>query len=143
VLAYLSRYTHRVAISNRRLIGFDETGVTFRYKDYRRDGAERQQVMTLTDEFIRRFLIHVLPRGFHRIRHYGLLASSTHKDTMALARKLLGVAAPIEARTRRTSRSSPAMPMLRRAHDHHRGLRPLVPAPRTAIIGTAIRENTP
>ena len=97
VLAYLSRYTHRVAISNRRLIGFDETGVTFRYKDYRRDGAERQQVMTLaTDEFIRRFLIHVLPRGFHRIRHYGLLASSTHKEAMALARRLLGVAAPIE-----------------------------------------------
>jgi hypothetical protein len=97
VLAYLSRYTHRVAISNRRLIAFDEGGVTFRYKDYRRDVAERQQVMTLaTDEFIRRFLIHVLPRGFHRIRHYGLLASSTHKEAMALARKLLGVAAPVE-----------------------------------------------
>jgi hypothetical protein len=97
VLAYLSRYTHRVAISNRRLIAFDETGVTFRYKDYRRDGDQRQQVMTLaTDEFIRRFLIHVLPRGFHRIRHYGLLASSTHKEAMALARSLLGVAAPIE-----------------------------------------------
>ena len=77
VLAYLSRYTHRVAISNRRLIAFDETGVTFRYKDYRRDDPERQQVMTLaTDEFIRRFLLHVLPRGFHRIRHYGLLAGS-------------------------------------------------------------------
>ncbi|WDF73926.1 IS91 family transposase [Novosphingobium sp. KACC 22771] len=97
VLAYLSRYTHRVAISNRRLIAFDEDGVTFRYKDYRRDGAERQQVMTLaTGEFIRRFLIHVLPRGFHRIRHYGLLSSSTHKDAMALARRLLGVAAPID-----------------------------------------------
>ena len=97
VLAYLSRYTHRVAISNRRLISFDEAGVTFRYKDYRRDSAERQQVMTLaTDEFIRRFLIHVLPRGFHRIRHYGLLASSTHKDAMTLARRLLGVAAPVE-----------------------------------------------
>ena len=76
VLAYLSRYTHRVAISNQRLIAFDETGVTFRYKDYRRDGAERQRVMTLAPhEFIRRFLLHVLPRGFHRIRHYGLLAS--------------------------------------------------------------------
>ena len=76
VLAYLSRYTHRVAISNRRLLAFDEGGVTFRYKDYRRDGAERHAVMTLaTDEFIRRFLLHVLPRGFHRIRHYGLLAS--------------------------------------------------------------------
>src|ERR1700710_304426 len=81
VLAYLSRYTHRVAISNRRLIAFDENGVTFRYKDYRRDGVERQQVMTLaTDEFLRRFLTHVLPRGFHRIRHYGLLASSNHKE---------------------------------------------------------------
>src|SRR5712664_133372 len=76
VLAYLARYTHRVAISNRRLIAFDEAGVTFRYKDYRRDGAERQRVMTLAPhEFIRRFLLHVLPRGFHRIRHYGLLAS--------------------------------------------------------------------
>jgi hypothetical protein len=96
VLAYLSRYTHRVAISNRRLIAFDETGVTFHYKDYRRNGAERQQVMTLaTDEFIRRFLINVLPRGFHRIRHYGLLASSSHKEAMALARRLLGVAVPI------------------------------------------------
>jgi hypothetical protein len=94
VLAYLSRYTHRVAISNRRLIAFDEAGVTFRYKDYRRDGQERQQVMSLTtDEFIRRFLIHVLPRGFHRIRHYGLLASSARKDSLALARKLLGVPA--------------------------------------------------
>ena len=78
VLAYLSRYTHRVAISNRRLIAFDNTGVTFRYKDYRRDGPERQRVMTLgADEFIRRFLLHVLPRGFHRIRHYGLLAASS------------------------------------------------------------------
>ena len=67
VLAYLSRYTHRVAISNRRLISFDGTGATFRYKDYRRDGAERHRTMTLAaDEFIRRFLLHVLPRGFHR-----------------------------------------------------------------------------
>jgi hypothetical protein len=97
VLAYLSRYTHRVAISNRRLIAFDDKGVTFRYKDYRRTVPERQQVMSLAaDEFIRRFLIHVLPRGFHRIRHYGLLASSTHKVAMALARKLLGVAASVE-----------------------------------------------
>ena len=97
VLAYLSRYTHRVAISNRRLLAFDETGVTFRYKDYRRDGAERQQVMTLgADEFIRRFLLHVLPHGFHRIRHYGLLASSARKASLALARKLLAVAPPPE-----------------------------------------------
>jgi hypothetical protein len=77
VLAYLSRYTHRVAISNRRLLALDERGVTFRYKDYRRDGAERYGTMTLAvDEFIRRFLLHVLPKGFHRIRHYGLLASA-------------------------------------------------------------------
>lgn len=93
VLAYLSRYTHRVAISNRRLIAFDQTGVTLRYKDYRRDGPERHRVMTLSaDEFIRRFLLHVLPRGFHRIRHYGLLAASARKASLTLARELLGVA---------------------------------------------------
>ena len=92
VLAYLSRYTHRVAISNRRLVAFDENGVTLRYKDYRRDGAERHRLMTLTaDEFIRRFLLHVLPRGFHRIRHYGLLASAARRDNLALARRLLAV----------------------------------------------------
>ena len=97
VLAYLSRYTHRVAISNRRLIAFDETGVTFRYKDYRRDGPERQRVMTLAPhEFIRRFLLHVLPHGFHRIRHYGLLASSARKANIARARELLAVAPPPE-----------------------------------------------
>ena len=95
VLAYLSRYTHRVAISNRRLIAFDERGVTLRYKDYRRSGSERQQVMTLdAHEFMRRFLLHVLPRGFHRIRHYGLLASATRKASIARARELLAVAPP-------------------------------------------------
>ena len=93
VLAYLSRYTHRVAISISRLIRFDEAGVTFRYKDYRRNGPDRQQIMTLgADEFIRRFLLHILPRGFHRIRHYGLLAGSSRKDSLALARRLLAVA---------------------------------------------------
>ncbi|WP_300535629.1 IS91 family transposase [Sphingosinicella sp.] len=93
VLAYLSRYTHRIAISNRRLIAFDGNGVTFRYKDYRRDGPERQRVMTLaTDAFIQRFLLHVLPRGFHRIRHYGLLAASARRTSLALARQLLEVA---------------------------------------------------
>jgi hypothetical protein len=93
VLAYLARYTHRVAISNRRLIAHDGNSVTFRYKDYRRDGAARQQVMTLaTGEFIRRFLLHTLPRGFHRIRHYGLLASSARKESLARARELLAVA---------------------------------------------------
>ena len=81
------------AISNRRLIAFDESRVTFRYKDYRRDGVDRQQVMVLVvDEFIRRFLLHVLPPGFHRIRHYGLLASSARKASLTLARELLDVA---------------------------------------------------
>jgi hypothetical protein len=84
VLAYLSRYTHRVAIANSRLIACDRNGVTFRWKDYRADGRNRQKVMTLTTgEFIRRFLIHVLPHGFHRIRHYGLLASGTRADNIA------------------------------------------------------------
>ena len=95
VLAYLSRYTHRVAISNSRLISFDEDGVTFRYKDYRRSAPDRQQIMTLgADEFIRRFLLHCLPRGFHRIRHYGLLAGSTRKARLERARQLLAVAPP-------------------------------------------------
>jgi Putative transposase len=92
VLAYLSRYTHRVAISNQRLLTFDKAGVTFRYKDYRRDGAARQRVMTLADdEFIRRFLLHVLPPGFHRIRHYGLLSASARTANLARARELLAV----------------------------------------------------
>jgi len=95
VLAYLSRYTHRVAISNSRLISFDEDGVTFRYKDYRRSAPDRQQIMALgADEFIRRFLLHCLPRGFHRIRHYGLLAGSTRKARLERARQLLAVAPP-------------------------------------------------
>jgi hypothetical protein len=95
VLAYLSRYTHRVAIANSRLIAFDKQGVTFRWKDYRADGRDRQKVMTLaTGEFIRRFLIHVLPKGFHRIRHYGLLAKGSCADNIARARELLAVAKP-------------------------------------------------
>lgn len=84
-----------MAISNSRLIAFDRSHVAFRYKDYRRDGVDRQQVMTLAaDEFIRRFLLHVLPRGFHRIRHYGLLAGSARKASLALARELLDVTEP-------------------------------------------------
>jgi hypothetical protein len=95
VLAYLSRYTHRVAIANSRLIAFDQANVTFRWKDYRADGRDRQKVMRLaTGEFIRRFLIHVLPQGFHRIRHYGLLASGTRADNIARARELLVAAKP-------------------------------------------------
>jgi hypothetical protein len=92
VLAYLSRYTHRVAIANSRLIACDDNGVTFRWKDYRADGRERHKVMTLAgDEFIRRFLIHVLPRGFHRIRHYGLFANGGRAENLARVRELLGV----------------------------------------------------
>jgi hypothetical protein len=92
VLAYLSRYTHRVAISNRRLISADQTGVTFTWKDYRIEGPGRYQSMTLaTDEFIRRFLMHVLPKGFHRIRHYGLFANGNRAANIARARELLAV----------------------------------------------------
>ncbi|MGB5454903.1 MAG: IS91 family transposase [Gammaproteobacteria bacterium] len=92
VLAYLSRYSHRVAIANSRLLSMDEHGITFKWKDYRRNKAKRYTTMTLSaDEFIRRFLIHVLPRGFHRIRHYGLMANTHRKDSLAHARKLLRV----------------------------------------------------
>jgi hypothetical protein len=94
VLAYLSRYTHRVAIANSRLIAVGDNGVAFRWKDYRADGRDRQKIMTLaTGEFIRRFLIHVLPQGFHRIRHYGLFASGTRADNLARVRRLLDVPA--------------------------------------------------
>jgi Putative transposase len=98
VLAYLARYTHRVAIGNSRLVSADETGVTFRYKDYRVEGPERYKTMTVAPgEFIRRFMLHVLPKGFHRIRHYGLLASSrTKADTIARARDLIAAAAPVQ-----------------------------------------------
>jgi len=92
VLAYLSRYTHRVAISNSRLIAADQNGVTFKYKDYRRKGRDRYRTMTLEpDEFIRRFLSHVLPKGLHRIRHYGLFANGSRVKNIAKARELLGV----------------------------------------------------
>ncbi len=90
VLAYLSRYTHRVAISNSRLLAMDERGVTFRWKDYRAKGATRHKTMTLdADEFMRRFLLHVLPCGFHRIRYYGLLSNSGRTDNIEKARRLL------------------------------------------------------
>ena len=90
VLAYLARYTHRVAISSSRLVGLDERSVTFRYKDYRRQGPERQKRMRLdAAEFIRRFLIHVLPKGFHRIRHFGLFANTHRAPNLAKLRTLL------------------------------------------------------
>ncbi len=99
VLRYLARYTHRVAISNRRLLACDEKGVTFKWKDYRLKGRERYKVMTLPiHEFIRRFLLHVLPAGFHRIRYYGLLASGKRAENIARARELLTPAIiPVDA----------------------------------------------
>jgi hypothetical protein len=93
VLAYLSRYTHRVAISNQRLLALDERGVTFGWKDYRATGRTRHKTMTLgADEFMRRFLLHVLPGGFHRIRHYGLLANAGRRANLTKVRELLKVA---------------------------------------------------
>lgn len=92
VLAYLSRYTHRVAISNTRPVSADARTVSFRWKDYRIKSGNRQKIMRLdTAEFIRRFLMHVLPTGFHRIRHYGVLASATRKANIAKIRTLLAV----------------------------------------------------
>ncbi|MEA3242503.1 MAG: IS91 family transposase [Pseudomonadota bacterium] len=97
VLAYLSRYTHRVAIANSRLIAMDEQGVTFKWKDYRAKERVRHKTMTLaSDEFIRRFLLHVLPSGFHRIRHYGLIANTTRRDNLVRARELLMVEKTME-----------------------------------------------
>ena len=109
VLAYLSRYTHRVAIANSRLIACDDNGVTFRWKDYRAKGPERHKVMTLaSDEFIRRFLIHVLPNGFHRIRHYGLFANGARAQNLARARELLGVS-PTQGEPSDTDPDDPPM----------------------------------
>jgi hypothetical protein len=95
VLAYLSRYTHRIAIANSRLVAFGGQRVTFKWKDYRAKADVRYKLMTLdADEFIRRFLIHVLPDGFHRIRHYGFLANGNRTSNIALARQLLGMPDP-------------------------------------------------
>ena len=95
VLAYLSRYTHRVAISNRRLVAMDEDGVSFRWKDYRAKGRTRHKTMALApEEFMRRFLLHVLPSGFHRIRHYGLLANAGRREILSSVRTLLDVPPP-------------------------------------------------
>ena len=98
VLAYLARYTHRVAITNSRLLDLDETHVTFRWKDYRESGDHQSKVMRITiAEFIRRFLLHVLPNGFHRIRSYGFLANGHRADKLALCRSLLDVpSAPMD-----------------------------------------------
>jgi hypothetical protein len=98
VLNYLGRYTHRVAISNNRLLDIDNGKVTFSWKDYR--DHDRQKIMTLdADEFIRRFLLHVLPDGFQRIRHYGFLGHRYRQAKLALCRKLLGVVSPLAGPT--------------------------------------------
>ena len=113
VLAYLSRYTHRVAISNTRLIAHDSRGVTFRYKDYRADGLARHEVMTLAqEEFIRRFLLHILPKGFHRIRHYGLFANTGRAENIARLRELLGSAPPPAEKAASPSQHEPAETVL-------------------------------
>jgi hypothetical protein len=135
VLAYLSRYTHRVAISNSRLLRTDGKAITFRVKNYRVDGRARYTTMTLdVAEFIRRFLLHVLPKGFHRIRHYGLLATGQRADNIGRARQLLGVALPAD-----TAREAPAS-------DDTTGAE-LPPCPccgaRQRIIETFLRGQTP
>jgi hypothetical protein len=100
VLAYLSRYTHRVAISNHRLVSADADTVAFRWKDYRIKHGDRMKIMRLpTDEVIRRFLIHVLPSGFHRIRHTGFLANGIRRDKIAKIRCLLEVEADVNPKT--------------------------------------------
>ena len=135
VLAYLSRYTHRVALSNRRLIAADSHGVTFTYKDYRREGRDRYRTMTLSPhEFIRRFLIHVLPKGFHRIRHYGLFASAERRHNIAQLRQVLAVSAP--------------KPEVDDVEDKAAASKPLAPAcpccgGRLVIIETFARGATP
>jgi Putative transposase/Transposase zinc-binding domain len=109
VLAYLSRYTHRVAIANSRLIACDDNGVTFKWKDYRAKGRERAKLMTLAvEEFIRRFLIHVLPSGFHRIRHYGLFANGGRAENLARVRELLAVS-PTQSEPSDTNADEPPM----------------------------------
>ncbi len=110
VLAYLSRYTHRVAISNSRLLAIDEHGITFKWKDYRAKGQTRHKAMTLApEEFMRRFLLHVLPPGFHRIRHYGLLANGSRKASLALVRELLNVV-PAQAAAARNDERDRKLP---------------------------------
>ncbi len=113
VLAYLSRYTHRVAIANSRLIACDERGVTFKWKDYRAKERDRHKTMTLaTPEFIRRFLLHVLPRGFHRIRHYGLFANKGRAQHLAQAHELLQHIPP-DSSDDRADHEHAAMPVYR------------------------------
>ena len=136
VLRYLARYTHRVAISNSRLVSLDDNGVTFKWKDYRAKGRERAKVMTLaTHEFIRRFLVHVLPIGFHRIRHYGLFACPKHVNNIEHARELLNAPTP-QDQVREAAAADAAEPYI-----------PSHPCPccggRMAIIETFQRGSSP
>lgn len=139
VLAYLSRYTHRVAISNHRLVSADADSVAFRWKDYRIKSGDRMKVMRLaTPEFIRRFLVHVLPDGFHRIRHYGLLASANRKANIAKIRVLLGAEPPVQSKPT-DAEADPPLTLrepcpdcggaMRIAETFRRGERPLTRAP--------------
>ncbi len=142
VLVYLSRYTHRVAISNSRLITLDDNGVTFKWKDYRTQGRERYKTMSLSiTEFIRRFLVHVLPQGFHRIRHYGLFANGGRTRNIDRARELLGMPAPETDNTQTAEGTEP--PALAQPCPHcggamivietfERGYEPRAPPPRKA-----------
>jgi hypothetical protein len=139
VLAYLSHYTHRVAISNARLIVHDGRGVTFRYKDYRADGLARQKVMTLeTDEFIRRFLLHILPKGFHRIRHYGLFANTGRAANFVRLRELIGFVPPSGEAANRQRRPCRLVLGSRRRmtviETFERGMQPRYRPPSAAVI---------
>jgi hypothetical protein len=129
VLAYLARYTHRVAIANSRLLDLDDHHVSFRWKDYRENGDRKNKVMKLAvGEFMRRFLLHVLPDGFHRIRHYGLFANGHRTDKLVLCRTLLHVPAVEASRTNRDEQAEaapvfePPLPVLRRPNEGHREL---------------------
>jgi len=147
VLAYLSRYTHRVAISNSRLIALDEAGVTFNWKDYRIKGRDRLKTMTLdAAEFIRRFLLHVLPSGFHRIRHYGFFAGTVrarkHGARPPSARRAQGLARERARRGRQRDRSTfvcAPMPVFRRPDDHRRDVRR--PAPRALTVAESDQDR--
>ena len=149
VLAYLSRYTHRVAISNSRLLAMDERGVTFRWKDYRAKGRTRHKTMTLgAEEFMRRFLLHVLPGGFHRIRHYGLLANGARTANLALARELLNHAPAQHAQAARRRhrpwhRSAAVLrvPALRCPDAHRRDLRARPDDSRTTAAAARIMST--
>jgi hypothetical protein len=150
VLAYLSRYTHRVAISNRRLISADDKSVTFKWKDYRVEGHDRYKTMTLaTSEFIRRFLTHVLPKGLHRIRHFGPFANGSRAENVVRARELLVAPPPSDNKSREGNRNRSRrpigalapLPLLRRPHAHHRNLRARQRTPISADVADGRHQD--